>query len=1174
MNDDPVYAQFINHNIDNKTLFYGCEMYTGQFHCDPLRNKFERKEIDSASTTIYPVTRVPSYSEGKDGKALKMHANHAETIHFSNTSDTMSKEFSISFWIKGILEDPKTEFPTFGHILSAGGWSFTDYNMTTLSNEDVRFTLVNDEGKPFSPPDIRLDPVAFVHITVTFDNSSIKIYKDGTFAGQVKISGTYGHYPRVPLRISGAADSPMSFFWSGVIDDLRLYNRALTGQEIETIFRNDLTNIVAAKNLLGYWRFDGDLKDTSGNNHHGTENTLVSSMVFAPDGRLFLSEKNTGKIRVMKNDKVNAWPFASVSDYYINWEQGLLGLAIDPKFAQNHFLYLYYTSLDNKTGEPFNRLVRFTDDNNIGKNMTIILDRIGPGARGFHSGGALAFGPDDKLYITVGDGTQNVKCGSLLDSQRAICPAQDPTSLLGKVLRINRDGTIPFDNPFPNSPVYNLGHINMFGIAFDKSGFGLVSENGDVLYDEINTIEKGANYGAPDLQPFNLSPENSSNFSVKPLKTYYIARCLTQMIFFDGNKPSELKNKFIVGSLDGDIVEGHIYALSLDRNKKQIIAEEKIKLRNPLYNEAVAIAESPSGELYYGGYAVNKLQMVNYTNQKQILFPIELNYSPAAVQVKDLQLLPSKSGMVVNLYTNQSHSKDSVTLVSLKIPKNLLDVFSKVSNTIGKNQTQQASGPKILRYSIDDSSLSGYNVINIYLSLPNRRNSSIFMIASNDTIIPDVKITYPPYPLTVYSNKTIEINGTTSDSPSGVEKVEAFVHTFPFNNQWPYELAVDHSRGNWSNWSFPVAINSTGSYRISVKVTDKAGNENWAETMINIPFMEKTTSASANASTDASVSASSTKEAQPRIAFIDNTFTESAYGDQGFYAFYGKYGFPPFGKVITTDLDMLTTKIQPFLINESNSVRMSNLTALIPQDADEQKFWLPFTERVEKIATNARITVLRDQDVDDGLIFRPDGSNVYDLLILFHDEYTTQKGYDNFRRFVSNGGTMIFIDSNVFYAEVKYNRDKQTISLVKGHDWEFDGKSAKRSVEERWFNETKDWVGSNFLVTDISSKISFANNPFNYTHFEENFLNNPNAHIVLDYKIKFPKDYLNSGENKFPSGKKEGDIIVATYELNYGKGQVLVFGLYGQNLSNNEPFLNYFGNRVKQYLDAISKAAG
>ena len=115
-----------------------------------------------------------------------------------------------------------------------------------------------------------------------------------------------------------------------------------------------------------------------------------------------------------------------------------------------------------------------------------------------HAGGALAMGPDNKLYITVGDATQHEL-------------AQSVSVEVGKVLRINRDGSIPPDNPFPNSPVYTLGHRNMFGIAFDdKQNIGIVTENGDVLYDEVNLLQKGGNYGFPTLQPPNLSPELSN----------------------------------------------------------------------------------------------------------------------------------------------------------------------------------------------------------------------------------------------------------------------------------------------------------------------------------------------------------------------------------------------------------------------------------------------------------------------------------------------------------------------------------------------------------------------------------------------------------------------------------------------------------------------------------------
>ena len=100
---------------------------------------------------------------------------------------------------------------------------------------------------------------------------------------------------------------------------------------------------------------------------------------------------------------------------------------------------------------------------------------------------------------------------------------QSNSSYLGKILRINKDGTIPSDNPFPNSPVYTLGHRNMFGIAFDnKDNIGIVTENGDVLYDEINLIKKGGNYGYPIFQPSNISPElSNSTLDIKPLRSYW-----------------------------------------------------------------------------------------------------------------------------------------------------------------------------------------------------------------------------------------------------------------------------------------------------------------------------------------------------------------------------------------------------------------------------------------------------------------------------------------------------------------------------------------------------------------------------------------------------------------------------------------------------------------------------
>jgi hypothetical protein len=205
---------------------------------------------------------------------------------------------------------------------------------------------------------------------------------------------------------------------------------------------------------------------------------------------------------------------------------------------------------------------------------------------------------------------------------------------------------------------------------------------------------------------------------------------------------------------------------------------------------------------------------------------------------------------------------------------------------------------------------------------------------------------------------------------------------------------------------------------------------------------------------------------------------------------------------------------------------------------------------------------MRDEDVHDGHIFSFNkNTNAYDILLLFHNEYVTQQEYDNLKQFVKNGGTLVFIDSNVFYAEVQYDRSNHTLTLIEGHGWKFDGrKSATRSVPERWYNETKQWVGGNFLANDIKENITFSNNPFNYTHFEEEFINNPEAEIIIDYGIKFPNDYAErySKKNELPSDKQVDDIVVGTYVMNYGKGKVIMLGLNGQNLIQNQRFMNFF----------------
>jgi Glucose/sorbosone dehydrogenases len=202
------------------------------------------------------------------------------------------------------------------------------------------------------------------------------------------------------------------------------------------------------------------------------------------EGILYVTER-TGTVRTIDDGRLNPDPLIRFSPPFSSIvEDGLMGIALDPDFSQNHYLYVMYSYLEgNKT---YNRVVRLIEQNRTAAADRILVDRI-PGGL-IHNGGRIKFGPDKKLYITTGDaGIQNL--------------AQDPASLGGKILRINTDGSIPEDNPFPGSPVYALGLRNPQGLAWNLNNNALyASDHGSIGYDEINLIIPGGNYGWPLVQ--------------------------------------------------------------------------------------------------------------------------------------------------------------------------------------------------------------------------------------------------------------------------------------------------------------------------------------------------------------------------------------------------------------------------------------------------------------------------------------------------------------------------------------------------------------------------------------------------------------------------------------------------------------------------------------------------
>jgi hypothetical protein len=263
---------------------------------------------------------------------------------------------------------------------------------------------------------------------------------------------------------------------------------------------------------------------------------------------------------------------------------------------------------------------------------------------------------------------------------------------------------------------------------------------------------------------------------------------------------------------------------------------------------------------------------------------------------------------------------------------------------------------------------------------------------------------------------------------------------------------------------------------------------------------------------------------ETKIGFVLPTFTMSAYGANAFYTFYKKYAQVQADEFVTSDLDSLS----PSLRNSNDSFNSKKALGLHH-----------LRDYTSSLLPNAHLTYLADQDIHHGFIFAQDNSNFYDILILGHSEYVTQQEYNNYKKFVENGGTIILFDANIFYTEIEYDSINNKISLVNGHSWSFDGEKAWRDIKERWADENTEWVGSNYCGNFCH--VTFNNNPFSYTHHEEQYITNPNVKILIDYQAQ-----------------SQSNFLIAAYELKYGLGKVVSFGIFADDVFEDNNLLSFY----------------
>lgn len=259
------------------------------------------------------------------------------------------------------------------------------------------------------------------------------------------------------------------------------------------------------------------------------------SFAFLPNGWLLITERE-GKLRLAIDGKLSKDPVLKIDIGPTN-EGGLLGLALHPKFdlQTNPLIYLYYTVEKGSKSVNQVAIYRLASDAKTAKLEKVILDDI-PASQ-FHNGGRITFGPDGNLYIGTGDA-------------RVPDLSQDKSSLAGKLLRIRPDGTIPDDNPFPNSPVFVLGLRNTQGFVWkDPSNLWITDHgpSGDLGrrgHDEISYAQAGSNLGWPTV----YGCQTQDGF-VSPSLTWKTAVPPGGAAIYTGDKIPEWKGSVIIGSL-------------------------------------------------------------------------------------------------------------------------------------------------------------------------------------------------------------------------------------------------------------------------------------------------------------------------------------------------------------------------------------------------------------------------------------------------------------------------------------------------------------------------------------------------------------------------------------------------------------------------------------------------
>lgn len=297
-------------------------------------------------------------------------------------------------------------------------------------------------------------------------------------------------------------------------------------------------------------------------------------IVYGPDNFLWVTEK-AGKISRINPESGQIMPLLTISDVRVNGEGGLLGMVLHPDFSNSPFVYVIYDYGTNYKA----KLVRYMYNNGALINPQILIDQIP--AASIHNGSRLLINANN-IYISTGDAADT-------------STPQNINSLSGKILRLNLDGTIPSDNPFPNNPVWSFGHRNAQGLVFVGNKL-FSSEHGPDSDDEINMIEKGRNYGWPNIKGFcNEITEQAfcaANNVAEPLIVWTPTIAPSGLTYYNSNYIPQFKNSLLLSLLK----DSKLMQLKLNESQTKIESTKNFYVNE--YGRLRAVCQSPEGKIY------------------------------------------------------------------------------------------------------------------------------------------------------------------------------------------------------------------------------------------------------------------------------------------------------------------------------------------------------------------------------------------------------------------------------------------------------------------------------------------------------------------------------------------------------------------------------------------------